>query len=99
MRGRVLLVVVGVLAIGWVFVGSGVAAGNRFPPDRTCQTNGVVRSILYLKGVAYLGGDFTQAAPAGVVLGSAGTVARNHLAACSEKTGALLGGIRGRMIG
>ena len=91
MRGRVLWVVVGVLAIGWVFVGSGVAAGNRFPSDRTCQTNGVVRSILYLKGVAYLGGDFTQAAPAGVVLGSAGTVARNHLAACSEKTGALLG--------
>ena len=89
--GRISLVLAGALAVGWVFVGSVVAAGNRFPPDASCQTNGVVRSILYLKGVAYLGGDFTQAAPAGVVLGAAGTVARDHLVACSEKTGALLG--------
>ena len=82
--------VIATLAVGCTLAGSAGAAGNPYPPDATCQTNGVVRSILYLKGVAYLGGDFTKAAPAGVVVGGTGTVGRSHLAACSEKTGKLL---------
>jgi hypothetical protein len=81
--------VLAVLLVG-LFAVSAEASGNRYPPDSTCQTNGVVRSILYLNGVVYLGGDFTEAAPAGVVMGDPGTVARAHLAACSETTGALL---------
>jgi hypothetical protein len=73
-----------------VFLSSASAAGNANPPDPSCQTNAVVRSILYLNNVAYLAGDFTQAAPAGVAMGGAGTVTRDGLAACSETTGALL---------
>ena len=90
MIGRMSCLVLAALALSFVLAGSAAAAGNPYPPDPTCQTNGVVRTILYLDGVAYLGGDFTQAAPAGVVMGGRGTVGRAHLAACSEKTGALL---------
>ncbi len=71
------------------FLASSAFAANAYPPNATCQTNGVVRSILFLKGIAYLGGDFTQAGPAGTPIGGAGTVTRNHLAACNETTGAL----------
>jgi hypothetical protein len=87
--GRVVRMVVSVGALVAVFVSSASAAGNTSPPDATCQTNAVVRSILYLNGVAYLAGDFTQLAPAGVTMGGAGTVTRHGLAACSESTGAI----------
>src|SRR5579871_1514683 len=70
-----------------LFISPAAAAGNKYPADPTCQTNGVVRSILYLNGTVYLGGDFTQVTPAGEALGGAGTVTRNYLAACSESTG------------
>jgi hypothetical protein len=89
MRGRGLRAFI-VMLVGLSVCVSSAAAANAYPPDATCQTNGVVRSILYLKGVAYLAGDFTQAAPAGVVMGGTGTVTRNHLAACNESTGNLL---------
>jgi trimeric autotransporter adhesin len=59
-------------------------------PEGTCQTDGIVRSIAYSGSVAYLGGNFTHVRPAGVALGGAGTVVRNHLAACDEVTGKVL---------
>jgi hypothetical protein len=80
-----------VAGLAAVLASSASAAGGSFPPDPSCQTNGVVRSILYLNRVAYLAGDFTQVAPAGVAMGGPGTVTRNSLAACSETTGAILG--------
>src|SRR4051794_37955249 len=72
-----------------VIFASSATAANSYPPNTTCQTNGVVRSILFLNGIAYLGGDFTQAGPAGTTVGGTGWVARAHLAACNETTGAL----------
>ena len=75
--------------IGAAMLPTAGLAANAFPPDPTCQTNGVVRAILYDNGIAYLGGNFTQVAPAGATLGGAGTVTRNHLAACSQATGAV----------
>lgn len=86
---RAMELVGAVAVITMTMAGSGAAA-NRYPPDRSCQTNGVVRSILYSNGVAYLGGDFSQVAPAGVAMGATGTVARAHLAACDQQTGAIL---------
>ena len=71
------------------FLASSAFAANAYPPSATCQTNGVVRSILFLKGIAYLGGDFTEAGPAGTRSAAPARVARNHLAACNETTGAL----------
>jgi hypothetical protein len=73
-----------------LFISPAAAAGNKYPADPTCQTNGVVRSILYLNGTVYLAGDFTQLTPAGETLGGPGTVTRDYLAACSESTGAIL---------
>ena len=78
---------IGVLAAVFVTTASGASAN---PPDPTCQTNAVVRSIMYMNGVAYLAGDFTQVAPAGATIGGAGTVTRHGLAACNETTGAIL---------
>lgn len=85
---RIGLMLFGVIALTTVLASSASAA-NSYPPSATCQTNGVVRSILFLKGVAYLGGDFTEAGPAGTTVGGSGWVARDHLAACNETTGAL----------
>ena len=90
MRVRAARLMVAVMATMAVLASSASATGGSFPPDPSCQTNGVVRSILYLNGVAYLAGDFTQVAPAGVAMGGTGTVTRDALAACSEKTGAIL---------
>ena len=80
------------IAVGLLFVSSASSRtlANPYPPNSTCQTNGVVRSILYLNGVAYLGGDFTSVTPGGVALGGTGTVTRDYLVACSETTGAIL---------
>ncbi|HEX3332069.1 MAG TPA: hypothetical protein VHS27_19250 [Gaiellales bacterium] len=76
-------------ALTAVFVSAASGATNASPPDATCQTNAVVRSIMYMNGVAYLAGDFTQVAPAGASMGGAGTVTRHGLAACNETTGAI----------
>ena len=90
MLGKSVRMAVSVAALVALFVSPASAAGSKYPPDATCQTNGVVRSIVYLGGVTYLGGDFTQVTPAGIALGGTGTVTRNYLAACSESTGAIL---------
>lgn len=87
---RVVTLAVGIVAAMTLLGGPAGAAGNPYPPDATCQTNGVVRAILYLNGTVYLGGDFTSVTPAGEALGGPGTVHRAYLAACSEATGAIL---------
>jgi hypothetical protein len=87
-RVRACALAAGVLLV--VSASPATAAGGSGSPDPACQTNAVVRSILYLNGVAYLAGDFTKVAPAGVAIGGAGTVTRDGLAACSETTGAIL---------
>lgn len=53
------------------------------------QTNGTVRAIAYANGIVYLGGDFTSVRPPGAAAGT-GEVARNHFAAFSASTGALV---------
>jgi hypothetical protein len=54
--------------------------------DTTYQTNGRVEAILAIGDTIYLGGRFTSVRPAG----SSTSVVRNHLAAVSKSTGALL---------
>jgi hypothetical protein len=88
--GRAVRLAASVGTLAAMSAGLASAAGSAHPPDPSCQTNAVVRSIMYVNGVAYLAGDFTQVAPAGVTMGGAGTVTRNGLAACSETTGAIL---------
>jgi hypothetical protein len=58
-------------------------------PVATWQTNGRVNAIAVSGGVVYLGGQFTSMRPAGAAPGT-GEVARNHVAAVSLATGALL---------
>jgi hypothetical protein len=53
-------------------------------PDHTASFNGVVRTVTYRGGVAYLGGDFTVATQGGV------DYPRPHLAAVDATTGTLL---------
>ena len=53
------------------------------------QTNNTVWALEASNGVVYAGGDFTSVRPPGAALGSS-EVARNHLAAFSASTGALL---------
>ena len=53
------------------------------------QTNGQVSAIAAANGVVYVGGDFTSVRPPGAAAGT-GEVARNHLAAFSASTGALI---------
>lgn len=57
--------------------------------DRSYQTNGRVDAILTIGDTVYLGGAFTSVRPAGAPLGT-GQVTRQHLAALSRSTGALL---------
>jgi PQQ-like domain len=58
-------------------------------PAPTWQTNGRVNVITVSGSTAFLGGQFTSMRPAGDPLGT-GEVTRNHLAAVSLTTGALL---------
>jgi outer membrane protein assembly factor BamB len=55
----------------------------------TWQTNGIVRAVVYHGGAVYIGGEFTSVRPPGAASGT-GEVARNHVAALSATTGALL---------
>src|SRR3954453_2449020 len=50
-------------------------------PGVTAGFNGVVRTVTYANGVAYVGGDFTAALQGGQ------TMTPNHLAAVNEATG------------
>ena len=96
MGGRVVRMCASLGVVAALFASSASAAGNANPPDASCQTNAVVRSIMYLSGVAYLAGDFTRVAPAGVAMGGAGTVTRDGLAACSETTGKIMAPVDAR---
>jgi hypothetical protein len=58
-------------------------------PVATWQTNGRVNVIAVRGGTVYLGGQFTSMRPPGAAAGT-GEVARNHVAAVSLSTGALL---------
>ena len=58
-------------------------------PVPTWQTNGRVNAIVVSGNVAYLGGQFTSMRPPGAAAGT-GEVSRNHAAAVSLTTGALL---------
>jgi hypothetical protein len=58
-------------------------------PVPTWQTNGRVNAIAVSGNVVYLGGQFTSMRPAGAAAGT-GEVTRNHAAAVSLSTGALL---------
>jgi PQQ-like domain len=65
----------------------GVVVGSH--PVPTWQTNGRVNTIFVSGSVVYLGGQFTSVRPAGAAAGT-GEVTRNHAAAFSLTTGALL---------
>jgi hypothetical protein len=86
---RVWLVLLLVASLGLAGIVPTAAAGVKFKPTPTYQTNGRVRAIAYANGVVYLGGQFTSVRPAGAPPGS-GEVARNRLAALNMATGALL---------
>ena len=58
-------------------------------PVPTWQTNGRVNAIVVSGNVVYLGGQFTSMRPPGAAAGT-GEVTRNHAAAVSLTTGALL---------
>jgi PQQ-like domain len=77
------------LAAGLGTVGVAQAVPVQPRPAPTWQTNGRVNVITVSGSTAYLGGQFTSLRPAGDPLGT-GEVTRNHLAAVSLKTGALL---------
>jgi hypothetical protein len=84
--------VLGVLAVGAAIVlaapaSAATTAAGGSAPMGTCQTNGVVRSILYLNGVTYLGGNFTRVRQPG---SSGPGASRPFLAACSTATGRVL---------
>jgi hypothetical protein len=82
------LLVLAVLGCGLAVAPASAAPASTTPaPMGTCQTNGVVRAIVYIGQAVYLGGNFTAVRPAGV---SGAGVARAHLAACSTATGRVL---------
>jgi PKD repeat protein len=56
----------------------------------TVQINGVVWSQVVVGNTVYATGSFTQARPAGVAVGGAGTVTRSNLLAYNITTGVLL---------
>jgi hypothetical protein len=56
----------------------------------TPQTDGIVFSVEIVGDVAYAGGRFSKARPAGVAPGGAGEVARHNLLAFNIRTGELL---------
>jgi hypothetical protein len=59
-------------------------------PMATWQTNGIVWSMAYAKGVMYVGGTFTKVRPPGAAAGASTEVARTNFAAFNATTGELL---------
>jgi hypothetical protein len=85
-RVRVLMLSVCVIALFASLAGSAAAINLRVTPDSTWQANGRVLVVMRVKNTVYIGGDFT-----GVMAPKSSTVvSRNHLAAFSAITGAVL---------
>jgi hypothetical protein len=79
-----------VALVSWIVVASeGPARAAGSSPEPTIQTNGRVWTILYKRGVVYIGGDFTAVRPPGASAGT-GEIARHHAAAIDASTGKLL---------
>lgn len=78
-----------VAAMGLGLAGVAQAVPVQPHPVPTWQTNGRVNAIAVSGNVVYLGGQFTSMRPAGAAAGT-GEVTRNHAAAVSLSTGALL---------
>jgi hypothetical protein len=92
MRGRISRICAAaafVLAAGLGTAGVAQAVPVQPHPVPTWQTNGRVNVITVSGTTVYMGGQFTSLRPAGDPLGT-GEVARNHVAAVSLTTGALL---------
>jgi hypothetical protein len=82
--------IVGVVALAVVGLGMtpALAATPSSTPSATgWQTNGPVHSVVYAGGRVYIGGAFTSVRPPG---SSSPSTVRNHIAAFSATTGALL---------
>ena len=90
-RGRAGVVAVSTVGLLLAAIGPASAATSDLPltVDTTYQTNGRVDAILTIGDTVYLGGAFTSVRPAGAPAGT-GQVTRQHLAAFSRSTGALL---------
>lgn len=81
--------VAAVAGMGATGVAQAVPTTVQSHPVATWQTNGRVNAIVVAKNTVYLGGQFTSLRPAGAAPGT-GEVPRNHVAAVSLTTGALL---------
>ena len=70
-------------------IGDGTASTVTADALPTAQINGVVWSQAVVGNTVYAAGNFTQARPAGVAVGGAGSVARGNLMSYNLTTGAL----------
>jgi trimeric autotransporter adhesin len=70
---------------------SGTPATVSVDPLPTVQVNGIVWAQATVGNTVYATGRFTQARPAGVAVGGAGSVTRNNLLAYNITTGQLIG--------
>jgi hypothetical protein len=91
MVGRTIRMGVAAVALAATLGTAGVAQAVPVQPHpvSTWQTNGRVNVITVSGSTVYLGGQFTSLRPAGAAAGT-GEVTRNHVAAVSLSTGALL---------
>ena len=72
-------------------IGEGTASTVTADALPTAQVNGVVWSQVVVGNAVYAAGHFTQARPAGVAVGGAGSVARGNLMSYNLTTGVLVG--------
>jgi len=86
MAGRRRLTLIITVALAFLAVPTSALALNS-APSSSWQTNGRVRAIAVAHGKIFIGGDFTMVRPPGA---SSGGVVRNHLAAFSLTTGAVM---------